>query len=98
MNRTARKYNTKIHQMKCYVTAPDHKKQTKFRPKYRIGSVHSVHTCDYTESSECEARLLAVALRRVGAVAPVGDGDGPGGGEEEGRDDAEQAVLRGEAE
>ena len=77
--------------MKCYVTAPDHKKLTKLRPKYRIGSVH---TCDYTESSEGKARLLAVALRRVGAVAPVGDGDGPGGREQEGRDDAEQAVLR----
>ena len=37
---------------------------------------------------------MAVALRRVGAVAPVGDGDGPGGREQEGRDDAEQAVLR----
>ena len=83
--------------MECYVTAPDHKNRPNSDQNTAQG-LSSVHTCDYTESSECEARLLAVALRRVGAVAPVGDGDGPGGGEQEGRDDAEQAVLRGEAE
>ena len=83
--------------MECYVTAPDHKNRPNSDQNTAQSKI-SVHTCDYTESSECEARLLAVALRRVGAVAPVGDGDGPGGGEQEGRDDAEQAVLRGQAE
>ena len=83
--------------MECYVTAPYHKNRPNSNQNTAQSKI-SVHTCDYTESSECKARLLAVTLRGVGAVAPVGDGDGPGGGEQEGRDDAEQAVLRGEAE